>query len=136
MKSKYFYNGESAVEYCKKHPEYKYNQLTKHISKERAKDPSRDGQEIINEFFEKEHKTYTKIMNNGMSLSSTCFYMNISVDAVYQDLCRSRKENPEMDEYERINMVLEKYMFKDIQELVIEEPKGLKLTPDADNKTN
>ncbi|MBR2997585.1 MAG: hypothetical protein IKF37_00730 [Bacilli bacterium] len=134
MKYKYYYKGEPAIEYCKKHPEYKYNHLTKYISDEKAKNPSRDLQEIIDEFFETEHKTYFKIMINGMNLRQTCFYMGISYDAVSKDLSRSRRNNPNMDEMERVNMVLEKYMFNDVQEIIIEDPKKLVLKPNNENE--
>ena len=131
MKYKYYYKGEPAIEYCKKHPEYKYNHLTKYISEERIKNPIRDLQEIINEFFETDHKTYFKIKINGMNLRQTCFYMGISYDAVSQDLSRSRRNNPNMDEDERVNMIIEKYMFQTVQDIIIEEPKKLSLKPNV-----
>ena len=116
MKYKYYYKGEPAIIYCRKHPEYKYNHLTKYISDEKAKNP------------------YFKIMINGMNLRQTCFYMGISYDAVSQDLSRSRRDNPSMDEMERVNMVLEKYMFNDVQEIIIEDPKKLVLKPNNENE--
>ena len=134
MKPKYFYKNEPAIDYCKKHPEYKYNHLTKYISEETSKNPSRDTQEIIDEFFETNHKKYTRIMINGMSLRQTCFYMGISYAAVLQELCRSRKEMPKMAETERVNMVLEKFVYGDIQELEIDIPKELVLKLDNKNK--
>ena len=58
----------------------------------------------------------------------------ISYDAVSKDLSRSRRNNPNMDEMERVNMVLEKYMFNDVQEIIIEDPKKLVLKPNNENE--
>ena len=92
MKSKYFYNGEPLIEYCKKHPEFKYNHLTKYISVELKKDPPRTAQELIDEFINKEHKTYTRYLINGMSLNRYCELMNISYDSVSKAISRARKD--------------------------------------------
>ena len=46
MNYKYYYNGEPLVEYCKKNPKYKYNQITKYISIKHQEDPSRPISEI------------------------------------------------------------------------------------------
>ena len=134
MNYKYYYNGEPLVEYCKKNPKYKYNQITKYISIKHQEDPSRPISEIIEDYFNKHHRTNTRYIINGMNLSKYCKAMNISYFAIAKDINESKK-NPKynnMSEDEIIDMVLSKHIVGDVQMLdfMNEEPKKLSLRPD------
>lgn len=132
MKSKYYYNGEPLVDYCKKHPEFRYDRLIKYISVKKKEDPSRDANDLINEFLNKEHKSYTRYIINGMNLRRYCSISNISYDAVTKDISRSRKDEKykDMSEEEIINMILEKHIIgNNIEELELGIPKKLMLDP-------
>ena len=93
MKSKYFYNGMPAIEYCKKHPEFIYNNLTKYISVKLGEDPNRPVQEIIDEFFTKKHRMNIRYIINGMNLSRYCAMHNISYTSVSKAISRARKDS-------------------------------------------
>lgn len=132
MKYKYFYNGMPLIEYCKKNPKYRYNHITKYISVKLKEDPTRSVEDIIEEYFNKTHKTYSRYLINGMSLKRYCECMNISYDAITKEISRARKDvrYKDMNDDVRTNMIIEKYLVGDeIEELVIADPKTLKLTP-------
>ena len=124
MNYKLYYNGEPAIEYCRKHPEYKYDQLTNYIAKNLAKDPTMDVQELINNFFTTKHKSYVKyiikINFDGkivqMRLFEFCHYMKMSYDAIIKDISRARvdKRYSGMAEEEKLLMVLRKHLSEDI----------------------
>ena len=133
MKSKYYYNGEPAIDYCKKHPEFIYNHLTKYISVKLNENPNRPVQEIIDEFFNRKHRTNIKYIVNGMNLSRYCAMNNISYTSVSKAISRARKDPKyaDIDEDELISMILEKYISKDMQELSFDEPKKMVLKPET-----
>ena len=133
MKSKYFYNGIPAIEYCKKHPEFIYNNLTKYISVKLGEDPNRPVQEIIDEFFTKKHRMNIRYIINGMNLSRYCAMHNISYTSVSKAISRARKDSKyaDMDEEELISMIIDKYISKDVQELSFDEPKKMILKPES-----
>ena len=133
MKSKYFYNGMPAIEYCKKHPEFIYNNLTKYISVKLGEDPNRPVQEIIDEFFTKKHRMNIRYIINGMNLSRYCAMHNISYTSVSKAISRARKDSKyaDMDEEELISMIIDKYISKDVQELSFDEPKKMILKPES-----
>ena len=131
MKSKYFYDGEPLIEYCKKH-EIKYNHLTKYISVKLKQDSSRNPEELIKEFITKKHKKYNNYLINGMSLYKYCEAMNISYYSVAKAISRAKKDPKykEIDEDEITNIVLDKYLMNsDVKEFIFEEPKKLVLKP-------
>lgn len=134
MKFKYYYNNEPAIEYCKKHPEYKYNQLTNYVSKKLKENPARSIQEIIDEFFNKPHRTYNKYIINGMNLIGACKEENVSYDAVSKDISRSKRDKrySNMSEEEIVSMVLDKHLMGEIEELVLDNSKKLTLKPKKD----
>lgn len=132
MKSKYFYNGMSLVEYCKNNG-IKYNHVTKYISVELKKDSSRTPEELIEEYLTKSHRKNNRYLINGMSLNRYCEFMNISYDSVSQAISRAKRDPryKDMDEDERTNMILDKYLVDtDIEEFTLDEPKVLKLKPE------
>lgn len=124
MRYKLYYNGEPAIEYCRNNPEYKYDQLTNFIAKNLAKDPTRNVQDLVNEFFTTKHKSYIKYIiamniNNRvvkMNLIEFCDYMNISYNAIIKDISRSRVDDrfANMEEKERLIMILRKHISEDI----------------------
>lgn len=132
MKSKYFYDGMSLVEYCKSH-DIKYNHLTKYISVELKKDPSKKPEELIEEYIAKSHRKNNRYLINGMSLNRYCELMNLSYDAIAKAISRAKKDPryKDMDEDERTNMILDKYLVdEDIEEFSLDKPKVLKLKKD------
>ena len=132
MKSKYFYDGISLVEYCKKHG-IKYNHLTKYISVELKKDLSKTPEELIEEYITKTHRKNNRYLINGMSLNRYCELMNLSYDAIAKAISRAKRDTryKDMDEEERINMILDKYLLDtDIEEFTLDEPKQLILKPE------
>lgn len=136
MKNKYYYNGETLKDYCKKNPEYKYNHISKYISVKLKKDPSRTVEDIIKEYMSKSHRSNIRYIINGMNLSRYCELQNISYDAVTKSISRARKDPrySGMDEDEIVNMILDKYIASDVQELDFGEPKKLILR--SNKKTN
>lgn len=124
MRYKLYYNGKPAIEHCRNNPEYKYDQLTKYISKNLAKDSTRDVQELINEFFNMKHKGYIKYIIamtvNGeivkMNLNEFCGFMNLGYDAIIKDISRSRVDDryASMTEEDRLIMILRKHISEDI----------------------
>ena len=132
MKSKYFYNGEPLVDYCKKN-NIKYNHLTKYISVELKKDPSRSTQDLIEEYINKSHKTYNRYLINGMSLIKYCEMINANYYAIAKAISRAKSDPryKDLDEDERTNMILDKYLVgKDTEEFRLDEPKKLILEPE------
>lgn len=137
MKSKYYINGEPLVDFCRNHPEYNYGHLIKYISVQLKKDSSRPVQELIEEYINKSHKTYTRYAINGMCLYKYCDNMGISYDAVIKDISRSRKNKKHigMAEEEFINSIVEKHIAKttNIEKLVVGDSKKLVLKPNEDD---
>ena len=132
MKSKYFYDGVPLVEYCKKHPEIKYGNLTKYISVELKKDSSRTAQELIEEFINKSHRKNNRYLLNGMSLLRFCELNNISYQAVSKEISRSKtsEKYAGMEEDERINTILDRYILGAEVQDFMDEPKQLILKPE------
>lgn len=139
MKYKYYYNGEPAIVYCKKHPEFIYNHLTKYISVELKRNPNRDVNDIINEFFKIKHRSYTRYIINGMNLSKFCASNNLNYDAVTKSISRAKKDSryEGMEENEIIDMVLDKYIIGiEVNELDFKEPKKNILKPGKDKSNS
>jgi hypothetical protein len=134
---KYFYKGEPAVEYCKKHPEFKYNHLTKYVSEGLKKDPSKTEQELIDEFFSKTHRKNNRYLINGMTLRKACEIEHISYTALTKEISRAKKNKKyeNMSEDEIINIILEKYFLGDDYE-EIEVGKSNKLILRLDTLKN
>lgn len=136
MKYKYYYNNEPLVEYCKKHPEYRYDLVAKYISDKLKENPDRPVQEIIDEFMNKKHKTYTRYIINGMNLSRFCELEDISYTAVSKAISVAKK-NPkykDMPEEAIVQMVIDKYILGKVEALTFPEPKKLLLKRDEDKK--
>lgn len=136
MKSKYYIGDETLVDYCKKHPEIRYDQLTKYISIKLKEDPTRDPNEIISEFIKKSHRRNTRYIINGMNLSRYCELMGINYCAVTKEISRAKKDKrySGMTEEEIINKILEKRLAGNAEELVFDEAKKLILKPDNDDE--
>jgi hypothetical protein len=135
-KYKYYYNGEPAVEYCKKHPEFKYNHLTRYVSVGLKKDPTKTEQELIDEFFNITHRKNNRYLINGMSLKKACEVEKISYTAISKEISRAKKNKKyeNMSEDEIINMILEKYMLgEDFQEIEVTKTNKLILRLDTLN---
>lgn len=129
MKSKYYYNGEPLIDFCKNNPGYKYNHITKYISVMLQKDPSRNPQDLIEEYINKKHRSNTKYIINGMNLSRYCELNDINYVALTKSISRAKKDSrySDMDEDEIVNMILDKYINTEVQELDFGEPKKLTL---------
>ena len=134
MKSKYFYKGESLIDYCKKNPKYKYNNITKYISDEKRKNPNKSDEEIIDEIMNKDRKSHTRIIINNMTFKRYCEFAGLNYVAIIKAISRARKDKKyaDMDEYEIANMIIEKYLSDNmgIEELIVEGPKKLTLKPE------
>ena len=129
MKSKYYYNGEPLIDFCKNNPGYKYNHITKYISVMLQKDPSRNPQDLIEEYINKKHRSNTKYVINGMNLSKYCELNDINYVALIKSISRAKKDSrySDMDEDEIVNMILDKYISAEVQELDFGEQKKLTL---------
>ena len=132
MKSKYYYNGEPLIDFCKNNPGYKYNHITKYISVMLQKDPSRNPQDLIEEYMNKKHRSNTRYIINGMNLSKYCELNNISYDAVTKSISRAKKDPryKDMDEDTIVDMILDKYLIEELEEVDFGIPKKLTLKPD------
>ena len=139
MKPKYFYGGESLIHYCKNNPQYKYNHVTKYISDNLRKDPTRPVDDIINEYMSDIRRTNTKYIINGMNLRNYCDTMNLNYDAVVKSISRAKKDPryKGIDEDELVHMILEKYACPKAEEIIFDnkETTGTKLKMNL-KKTN
>ncbi len=108
---KYFYDGIPLVEYCKLHPEYLYSTVSLYIRRKKEKNPNLDIQEIINSYFEIEHKGHTCHFIDGMPLIEYCDSHDIVYSSIISILSKMRKDNryKNLSEHERLNIAIANY---------------------------
>lgn len=108
---KLFYDGIPLVEYCEKHPEYKYGSVLTYLKRARKKYPDKDTQEIIDSYFLMEHQSHTYHFIDGKPLYDYCDEFGIVYSTILSSLSSLRK-NPKyssLTEQERLQIALKNY---------------------------
>ena len=105
---RFYYNGVSLIEYCRKHPEINYNTIRSYINRELSKNPDLSINEIIENYINKENKGIYKYYYLGIPLKKYCINNNLNYDNIVGFISRCK----EKDEYKNLsnNDLIEKVM--------------------------
>lgn len=78
--------------FCNTSDEYDYNTILKFISLKKGEDPSRDEDDIIQEYLNTEHRKNRRVFIDNMTLREVCDLYNKDYVAVLQNINRRCKE--------------------------------------------
>lgn len=104
----YYYNNMPLVDYCRLHPEHLYSSVLTYIKRQKEKYPKKSNQEIVNSYFEKDHKAHAKYYVENDTLKSYCEKNDINYENVISYMCKIRKANPKLSGEAILKKAIEK----------------------------
>lgn len=106
----YYYDGIPLVEYCRLHPEYNYISVLSYIRRTREKNPHLSVQQIINSYFEKEHKSHNSYFVDEIPLVEYCRIHNLPYHYIIHLLyyMRIKEEYKDLTIKERLDIAIDK----------------------------
>ena len=122
----YYYNNMPLVDYCRLNSKYNYSSILTYIKREKKKFPKKSNQEIVNSYFEKNHKIHTKHYVRNETLKEYCEKKGLNYIKVISYISKIRNDNPELSAKEILNKAIEK-----VESLVDRKPlmyQGIYLT--------
>ena len=108
---KFFYKGIPLKEYCKNHPEIKYNTIRTYIKREKEKNPNLSNEEIIKQYLDKEHKGIYRYYYLGIPLKQYCDENNLNYKNIIAYISRHRNSDnyKELSDDEFIQVIMNQY---------------------------
>lgn len=104
-----YYENIPLKEYCRLHPEIKYNTIRGHILEVRKKSPNASVKDIIDEYRKKEHFGIYTYYYCGIPLVEYCKEKNISYRAIIARINRYKKNHKVESDDELVNLIMDKY---------------------------
>lgn len=108
---RFFYKGVPLKIYCESHPEINYNSIRSYINREKEKNPELSDEELIEQYFDKEHKGIYKYYYLGIPLKQYCDDNNLSYKNIILYISRHRNNGnfKGLSDAELIEAIMEQY---------------------------
>lgn len=87
---RFFYKGIPLKEYCESHSDINYNTIRTYINREKERNPELTDEELIEQYFDKEHKGIYKYYYLGIPLKQYCDENNLSYRNIITYMSRYR----------------------------------------------
>lgn len=111
QKFKFFYDGIPLKEYCKDHPEIKYETIRTYINREKQRNPNLSDKELIEQFLNKKHKGIYRYYYQGTPLKQYCDEHNLNYKNIirYISKYRNTDEFKNLSDDEFVETIMKKY---------------------------
>ena len=111
QKFKFFYDGIPLKEYCKDHPEIKYETIRTYINREKQRNLDLSDKELIEQFLNKKHKGIYRYYYQGIPLKQYCDEHDLNYKNIirYISKYRNSDEFKNFSDDEFVEAIMEKY---------------------------
>lgn len=111
QKFKFFYDGIPLKEYCKDHPEIKYETIRTYINREKQRNLDLSDKELIEQFLNKKHKGIYRYYYQGIPLKQYCDEHNLNYKNIirYISKYRNTDEFKNFSDDEFVETIMKKY---------------------------